>query len=401
MTSAQALGSLSANQELARSLVEGADAATCRAQFHPLLSPLGWYFGRVVYQETYWLQGEVLGRVGFSDTVRGLFTPGAIARDRQGAMLPERAELLQWGRRLQEDNLMLLANPGHLPAHPLLENDFLTHFLDREYCRAYEAMVLVLTERRLQGDGEVYRAREPLRPALPEYAAREIPRGHFRVGADHRDPGAYDNELPPQAVELDAFRIAAAPVTNAHYLAFMEAGGYERPELWVAEGDEEGDAWRRDPAAPRHPHAWRRDADGNWYGLGVNGPYELAADAPLYGINHYEASAYAAWVASSGGAAKGAVLPHEYQWEVARRMGALELAGRAWEWCANPFHAYAGFRPRPSEQTSAAFFDGHHYALRGGSLHTRPSLRRPSVRNFAPRGHRHLIAGLRLVFPPA
>jgi iron(II)-dependent oxidoreductase len=393
MPAPELLGQLSAAQELAYSLVESADAEACRTPYHPELSPLGWYLGYCAFLEAWWLRGEVLGEAQFSDTVRDLFN-GRVPPERQGERLPGKLELLAWARRIQEDTLTRLANPAGLPEHPLLANDFLPFFLVQAYGRAYEAMVQVLTERRL-GLGEAdYTVTEPMQTMAPREAAEEVARGHYRVGASDPDR-ACDNELPPQAVQLDAYRIATWPVANGEYLAFMQAGGYTEEALW----DADGRTWRGASGA-HHPVHWRQDAAGHWYGVGVNGPYALTADAPLAGVNHHEARAYAAWAAAQGGALAGAVLPHEYQWEVAARLGYLKDTGRAWEWCANPFHAYAGFGARPSEDASAVFFDGRHLALRGGCLHTRPALRRASLRGWALPHQRHLFAGLRLVLPP-
>src|SRR5206468_4180242 len=47
---------------------------------------------------------------------------------------------------------------------------------------------------------------------------------------------AFDNESPRHSVYLDGFRLADRLVTNAEYLAFLEDGGYERPELWLSDG---------------------------------------------------------------------------------------------------------------------------------------------------------------------
>ena len=84
--------------------------------------------------------------------------------------------------------------------------------------------------------------------------------------------------------------------------------------------------------------------------------------------------------------------------EVACRLQRLEQTGRAWEWCDNSFYPYDGFRPFPYEEYSAPWFNGNHYSLRGGSLHTRPAIRRPSFRNFYQPDKRHIFAGLRLVY---
>jgi iron(II)-dependent oxidoreductase len=76
----------------------------------------------------------------------------------------------------------------------------------------------------------------------------------------------------------------------------------------------------------------------------------------------------------------------------------LEQTGRAWEWCDNSFYPYDGFHAFPSETYSTPGFDGNHYTLRGGCLHTRPSIRRASFRNFHAPDARHIFAGVRLVY---
>ena len=61
-------------------------------------------------------------------------------------------------------------------------------------------------------------------------------------------------------MELSGFRIARRPVTNAEYLAFMAAGGYERQELWTDAG-RHWLAQGRDTA----PWQWRSDPAGHWF----------------------------------------------------------------------------------------------------------------------------------------
>ena len=53
-----------------------------------------------------------------------------------------------------------------------------------------------------------------------------VPAGDFVMGTE-TEAFAYDNERPAHAVDLPAFFIDAAPVTNRCYLEFMEDGGYE------------------------------------------------------------------------------------------------------------------------------------------------------------------------------
>ncbi|WP_177419509.1 SUMF1/EgtB/PvdO family nonheme iron enzyme [endosymbiont of Lamellibrachia barhami] len=289
---------------------------------------------------------------------------------------------------------MRLANPATLPDHPLLTNERLQWFLLQEQAKRYETMLLLLNQRSLQIDTSSYQVTQILKTTVPHWETKELSRGHYRVGA--RDlPAAYDNELPAQAVELTSFRIALDPVSNAEFLAFMEADGYQNPELW----DETGQNWLEKHSI-NHPEYWRQEKTGNWYAMGVNGPSDLPPNEPISGINRHEAQAFANWISALGGKFEGAVLQHEYQWEIAVRTGVIKNLGRAWEWCSNPFHPYPDFQPFPARETSEADFDEHHFTQRGGSLHTQRVLRRPSLRDRARPERRFQLVGLRLVFPP-
>jgi len=395
MTSSTILGPLSAIHEMLLHLLESIPEAQAEPQYHPELGSLKWYLGRSVYQELFWLRETLSQDRDLSARVEHLFTPGRLPLAEQCARLPPKDHLLNWAHEILDQHLMLLANPARLPPHPLLEQDRLPWFLLQEHARNYEAMLMVLVQRNLAAPHPDYRVRQPLRPSPPRADAREIPQGHYRIGS-RDDPAAYDNELPPQAVELSSFRIATRPAGNADFLAFMKAGGYDDPQYWTETGWE----WRTRHDI-RHPEHWRCDPAGDWYGTGLNGPSDLAPEQPVMGISQHEAKAYANWVASLGEATAGAVLVHEYQWEVAARSGAIAELGRAWEWCSNPFHPYPEFQAFPSAEISARFFAQGHISLRGASLHTQRSLRRASFRNHAPPERRCLFAGTRLVFPPA
>jgi iron(II)-dependent oxidoreductase len=120
----------------------------------------------------------------------------------------------------------------------------------------------------------------------------------------------------------------------------------------------------------------------------------------VYGISHHEAQAFTKWADSLGGEFAGAILQHEYQWEVAARGRVLDQIGRAWEWCSNPFHPYPEFQPFPDTNTSSEDFSAGRISLRGASMHTQPILRRSSMRHRAAAQQRHQLTGMRLVFPP-
>src|SRR6202000_2151005 len=71
------------------------------------------------------------------------------------------------------------------------------------------------------------------------------PGGIVAIGHDG-DDFAFDNEKPRHDLLLHPFRIASRPVSNGEYLAFIEDGGYRRPELWLSDGwaRVQGEAWQ-------------------------------------------------------------------------------------------------------------------------------------------------------------
>ncbi|MCP5979038.1 SUMF1/EgtB/PvdO family nonheme iron enzyme, partial [Klebsiella pneumoniae] len=63
----------------------------------------------------------------------------------------------------------------------------------------------------------------------------DYPGGIFEIG--QAGTGfAYDNEGPRHQVLLRPFRLASRAVTNGEWIAFMEDGGYGRPDLWLSDG---------------------------------------------------------------------------------------------------------------------------------------------------------------------
>ena len=60
------------------------------------------------------------------------------------------------------------------------------------------------------------------------------PEGLRSIG--HEGDGfAFDNETPRHPVYLGPFRIASRLATCGEYLAFLDDGGYDRPELWLSD----------------------------------------------------------------------------------------------------------------------------------------------------------------------
>lgn len=394
MSRHELLGHLSGLHQMMNHLLEASDEATCYRRFERALPPVAWLFGRAVYLETYWLREVVLGDDNMSARVRHLFGHEVNPDEAVIQQLPPIEHLLNWAMELQEQNLTLLANPAHLPEHELMKGERLLFRLQLEEGELCEAIIAQLTASHLTALPG-YRVEQVLQPLPPSETHADVHKGHYRVGARHEDPSARDNELPPNMVELDAFRIDTLPVSNGAWLSFIEAGGYENDAFW----SEEGLTWREESTGHRRPHHWRRDLAGNWYGIGLNGPFDLTAEDAVTGISHHEAQAYANWVSSLGGPLTGAVVQHEYQWEVAVRAKAISDYGRVWEWCANPFHRYSGYLEPEDPEAATQQFDAGHFSLRGGSLHSQKMQRRSSHRHHALPEERFRFNGTRLVFP--
>ena len=192
--------------------------------------------------------------------------------------------------------------------------------------------------------------------------------GVFERGGEQSRGFVFDNERQAAPVRVAPFAIGAGLVSNAAYLAFMQAGGYRRPAYW----SDAGRAWlaAQGREAPRH---WRR-AGADWQEMRFGRPQALDPGAPVRHVSLHEAEAWCNWA--------GRRLPREEEWEVAASSGRPDFAwGALWEWTASPFLPYAGFAADRYREYSAPWF-GSRQTLRGASFATAPRLRSPRYRNF-------------------
>jgi ergothioneine biosynthesis protein EgtB len=223
-------------------------------------------------------------------------------------------------------------------------------------------------------------------PAVPgpaEFVACEggvVEIGHDGAGF------AFDNETPRHAVLLRPFRIADRLVRNEAWLAFIDAGGYRTPTLWMSEG------WsavqEQNISAPLY---WRVTEDG-WRQFAPGGLVPLDPAAPVRHVSWYEADAFARW--------SGARLPTEFEFERAAATGRLhEVTGHVWQWTDSAYRPYPGFAP---VEGAIGEYNGkfmiNQMVLRGGSLATPAGHARPSYRNFFHPDRRWQFTGLRLAW---
>jgi len=199
------------------------------------------------------------------------------------------------------------------------------------------------------------------------------------------DGFCFDNELPRHRACLAPYALASRLVTNGEYLAFIEAGGYADPALWLAEGWDRvrGEGWA-------HPLYWRRGDDGQWTEFSLHGRQPLDPHAPVTHVSLYEADAYANWC--------GARLPTEAEWERAAALPDLrQLFGACWQWTSSSYAPYPGFKPAAG---AIGEYNGkfmvNQYVLRGSSSATPDGHARASYRNFFPAHARWQLTGIRL-----
>lgn len=206
-----------------------------------------------------------------------------------------------------------------------------------------------------------------------------VDEGIHEMGHNSED-FCYDNELGRHKVYLHPFQIANKLVTNAEYMAFIDAGAYQKFDLWHAEGWD----WvnKYSITAPLYWH----DVAGEWQQYSLKGLQKIDGDAPVTHISYYEAFAFAQW--------KGCRLPTEFEWEAAQTFFPW---GKRWEWTESAYLPYPGYKKADG---ALGEYNGkfmvNQKVLRGGSVATPEKHTRPTYRNFFQTGLRWQFTGLRL-----
>ena len=266
---------------------------------------------------------------------------------------------------------------------------------------------------------------EPAPPPRAPLPAAEVlvEGGPFAMGTRDRS-AAYDNERQEHSVDVAAFLIDAAPVTNRAYLAFVEGGGYDDRRVW---GDA-GWTWRQETGVSQ-PGFWEPSGEGSWTRLRLGRRDELPLDEPVQHVCWHEADAFARWAGrrlpteaewekaasweADGGKRRfpwGEAAPDEQRANLALRFGpvaagslpagespcgARQMIGDVWEWTSSDFNPYPGFEAFPYAEYSEVFFGDEYKVLRGGSWATHPAAIRTTFRNWDYPIRRQIFAGFR------
>jgi ergothioneine biosynthesis protein EgtB len=219
---------------------------------------------------------------------------------------------------------------------------------------------------------------------------------------------AFDNEFPRHRSFVERFELASRLVTNGEYLAFMDDGGYERPELWLSMGWDtvQREGWQA-------PLYWEQQ-DGSWWMMTLAGMRPVSETEPVCHVSYYEADAYARWA--------DARLPTEAEWEVAAMplpirgnfvehqtfhpipvsqidtaVPLVQIFGDVWEWTQSHYSPYPGYTASLGALGEYnGKFMANQFVLRGGSCATSVSHIRHTYRNFFPADARWQFMGIRL-----
>jgi ergothioneine biosynthesis protein EgtB len=259
-------------------------------------------------------------------------------------------------------------------------------------------------------------ATNPLQPAYTENnseaASQAAPMvwqtfeaGVVEIGHDG-DGFCFDNETPHHHQFVERFSIASRLVTNGEFLAFVDAGGYQIPALWLSEGWDWVNA--NQLTHPLYWHPPEASARSGWQEYTLHGLQPLDLQRPASHLSLFEADAYARWA--------GARLPTEWEWEraaagddsasrslhpQARWAGSADESsqwfGACWQWTTSSYAPYPGYAPADG---ALGEYNGkfmvNQYVLRGSSCVTPQGHSRITYRNFFPATARWQFSGIRL-----
>lgn len=392
------------------------DAERMARQPDPILSPPLWDLGHIAAYEELWLVQRLTGAVSLHPELQSVYdafeTPRAVRGEIPILDLPAARAYLE---RVRERALAALAAADlSAAAAPLTAEGFVFRMVAEHEAQHTETVLQCL---QMAADASYV---PPERRELPAAGAADpgpvaLDGGVLTMGADGSG-FAYDCERPRHEREVAPFRIARLPVTNGEHLAFMEDGGYRRPELWT----EEGRSWRESTGAEA-PLYWSRDGEGGWLVREFDRTAAVDPSRPVCHVSAHEADAHARWA--------GARLPTEAEWELAAgghgtgpgaanleqlafgtapcgayaegsARGCRQMLGDVWEWTATAFAGYPGFRAFPYREYAEVFFGGPYRVLRGGSWATQHIAARVTFRNWDRPERRQIFSGFRLAWDP-
>jgi 5-histidylcysteine sulfoxide synthase len=246
-----------------------------------------------------------------------------------------------------------------------------------------------------------------------------LPGGIVKLGKAWDDNTyGWDIDYGDRVVEVAPFLASKYLITNAEFLDFVNAGGYQDRQYW----DEVGWNWKTEFNI-QHPQFWIPDKGGYKYRAMFD-----AIDLPLafpVEVNYYEATAYCHWrgdnlrlmteaewhLVTYGDVEQntsddingynlnfkfGSPTPVGYLETAKSRTELYDLRGNVWEWLSDHLYPLSGYEPHQLyPDNSAIFFDTKHQMMRGGCWITNGTEALRYYRNwFRPHFYQH--AGFRI-----
>jgi iron(II)-dependent oxidoreductase len=407
-----------------RRLTEDLSTEQLMGPMLPIVNPVLWEIGHVGWFHEYWTLRHAHGEASILDRADLLWNSSTVAHaTRWDLDLPDRDGVLAYMTNVLERQLDRLGGGVGAPAQYFYELSIRHEDMHVE-ALTYTRQTLGYAQPAGLGRPATHRA-----GAWPGDVA--VPGGRWRLGSTPADGFIFDNEKWAHEVDISPFRIAKAPVTNAEFADFVDAGGYRRRELWSAAGW----TWRERTGAER-PVYWMEKDGGRWTWRCYRQVEQLAPTAPVMFVNWYEAEAWCNWAkrrlpteAEWEAAALGEPLPdgaglaatkHRWPWGEASptseranldlafdgpldvaacdagdsAFGCRQMIGNVWEWTVSDFVPFAGFAADPYEDYSQPWFNTRK-VLRGGAWATSARIARPLYRNFFTPERNDVIAGFR------
>jgi ergothioneine biosynthesis protein EgtB len=207
----------------------------------------------------------------------------------------------------------------------------------------------------------------------------KIDEGVYEIGHTTTD-FCFDNELGSHKSYIQNTEIANKLVTNAEFIEFINAAGYEDFNLWHSEG------WdfinKNNIKAPLY---WFK-IEEEWHYYNFDKLEKVNPNLPVMHCSYYEAYAFAEW--------KGMRLPSEFEWEIASEK--LNY-GQLWEWTSSAYLPYHNFKKAAGAlgEYNGKFMVNQH-VLRGSSIATPKNHSRKTYRNFFHTSSRWIFSGIRL-----
>ena len=232
----------------------------------------------------------------------------------------------------------------------------------------------------------------------------------------------WDNEYGYHKEEVTGFKASKFLVSNAEFLEFIEAGGYQTEVFWT----EEGWNWIAFSGS-EHPVYWQQQDDQSYRLRLMTEVIDLPMNWPAE-INYLEAKAFCNWKSEVTG--KHIRMPTEAEWHRMREPlstdqpvwdaapgninlegamspcpvdkhefegGLFDLIGNVWQWTETPIDGYNGFEIHPAyDDFSTPTFDGKHNLFKGGCWISTGNYAIKDAR-YAFRRHFFQYSGLRYV----